>query len=878
MLKAGTMQETTQVNGYDIVRDPTLARLRRYLAVLAIVGAPYANLNGSADPLNPLDDEGEWAALREALLAARGGAPLALVRLRPPTAARLETALSVRGADAFRVVHIVAHGDRDMLYLEDERGFEDYAVAEYLANVFRGSAVQLLGLDGGFSRRMAEMLVEETPLLAVWGTRRRVLAAQAAAFNTHFYRALADGVPIVEAFRSAQALLPQGRSGAGRYELVTRKDAGAFSLALPDNVTRAPRPLVWDGQPRVLGARAPSGFIGRRAALAWLADALARDAGGVWALVGAGGVGKTALAASAAARFAWRFDGVAWFNANARSTVRDVLACLAELLGVPPYAEPEVIVTEARGRRLLLVLDALDTVARAKTRARLSSLARTLAQGGAHVLLTARTLQKLPLELPTEHVYTLGRFSAKEARTLAMRLAVERGVEALDVDTIDDFLERSLNLPWLIVRGIAWAEAWGLARALQELGAFDPEADDPLADYFHRHAQALALQEDELSRLLRFAQGLPDAFDARLAQGLSGGQDDEALRDACLRGLLIGEGALYRLPPTLRAALRQHAPLPPERRARVERAVMRYLTQSWPTETRGNRARAWLNNARALLARALAEGNNAEDVAALLSVAAETFLAAGLVREFVEYARRCREGLASAGEELARLQLAMGRVMGAHTAYAKEAGFMFQMTLELPHLTPDMLAETRLAYARYLVHDGQLDAAAHQLARAVKAQLAEPNRAEVARVAALLHEWARVLADQGQAAQAIKRYQEALAAYAKSQKPRPAAQAMYELGALLAHHEAADRAEEIWTRALRSAERADDRTLIAQIHEALGTSALSGGRPADAARHFAAALSERLAAADGDALALTLHRLSEAETLVSSQTPYEGTL
>ena len=871
------MQQATRVNGYDIVREPALARLRRYLPVLGIIGAPFADLSGTSDPVNPLDDVGEWHALREAILAAEGRVPLALVRMRPPTASRLERALAVRGADAFRVVHIVAHGERDMLYLEDERGFEDYAVAEYLANLFRQSATQLLFLDGCYSRRVAELLTEETPLLAVLGTRRRVLPAQAAQFNTHFYRALSEGAPIEEAFHTARATLPEGRSGADRYELTTRRNADTLCLRLPEATAQAEHSLVWDGQPPTLDVPARAGFVGRREALSWLADALSREEGGVCALVGVGGVGKTALAAAAATRFAWRFDGVAWFAANARSTLRDVLAQLARLLSLAPHAEPEAILAATEKRHLLVVLDAVDTFARAKTRARLGGLVRKLAQGGAHVLLTAHSVEKLPLELPAEHVLTLERFSAKEARTLAMRLAVERGIEALDVDTIDDFLDRTLNLPWLIVRGIAWAQAWGLERALRALRVFDAETDDPRAQYFRRQAQALALEENGLAHLLRRAQSLPDGFDERLAQGLSGEEDDAALHEADLRGFLAHDGALYRLPPTLRAALRTHAPLPPQRRARVERAILRYLAQSWPSEPLGGHVRAWLNNARALLPRALAEDGNAESVAALLDAAAETFQAAGLVREFVEYARRCRE-LLPPGEALARLQVAMGTVMGAHAAYAKEAGFMFQMTLELPDLPADLLAETRLAYARYLLRDGQSAAAAHELAYAVKAQLAEPQQADVARIGALLHEWARALAELGQPVQAIKRYQEALAAYAKSKQPRPAARAMYELGALLAQNAAADRAREIWARALRSAQRVDDRPLVAQIHEALGALALAEGHAADAVRHFADALSERLTAPDAEALTLTQQRLAEAETSQEQTAPHESTL
>ncbi len=60
-----------------------------------------------------------------------------------------------------------------------------------------------------------------------------------------------------------------------------------------------------------------------------------------------------------------------------------------------------------------------------------------------------------------------------------MRMAVERDIDALDVDTIDDFLDRTRFWPWLIVRGVALVEAVGIESALYDLAATRSECGGP---------------------------------------------------------------------------------------------------------------------------------------------------------------------------------------------------------------------------------------------------------------------------------------------------------------------------------------------------------------------------------------------------------------
>ncbi len=141
-LAPATYPKITRITGHDVLTDPGAVQMRRYLPVLAVVAAPYAGMGGDQDPLNPLDRAAEWGALLRLVdtvtsLQPESATRLALARLEPPTSARLGAALAAGGPDAFRVVHFVCHGERDMLYLEDENGHEAYAVAEHIARLFK---------------------------------------------------------------------------------------------------------------------------------------------------------------------------------------------------------------------------------------------------------------------------------------------------------------------------------------------------------------------------------------------------------------------------------------------------------------------------------------------------------------------------------------------------------------------------------------------------------------------------------------------------------------------------------------------------------------------------------------------------------------------
>ncbi len=855
-------RDTTVVSGRDVLDDPGLVQLRRYLPVLAVIAAPYAGLGGDQEPLNPLDPAGEWDSLIRMLAAttklqADGGTRLALVRLEPPTSAWLGAALAAdaggpdaaRSAaaridaarfDAYRVVHFVCHGERDMLYLEDEDGHEAYAVAEHVVNLFQHSRVQVVMMDGCFSRRMAQMLVDETPVAAVIGTRRRVTESNASLFAARFYAELTGGSDVRKAYRAALGELKRRPDGqADRYDLVIDEDVHEVTLPLPDGRIRAARPLIAGGMPCLLDVPQPVGFVGRREELNTLAEAIPTSGHGAYVLHGPAGIGKSWLAAAFAARFGWRFaDGVVWFHCNAMTTAQEVAARLARVLDLPGHTPLADLVAALRTRRVLLVLDQVDALASWAELERLGTLIRDVAASGAAddggttsgasswVLVTARDTSGLLRGDGESLALDVLPFTPKESRTLAMRLAVERNLDVLDVDTIDDFLERTLNLPWLITQAIEMVEAQGMAYALEDLLAFQADEPDLPGLFARRQLRQLSLREDRALNLLVRSQGLPDAMSEDLARRLCGEGSDQHIQTLVGHGLLQHDGALLVVPDAVRTLVIAQVPLTGRESDQVDRAIMEYLARTWPGDSPAHLDRAIqarLNNVRALIQRQIRPDSaiNPAVMARVLVAAAPACQAAGLGEEFAAYAQGFREKLA-VGTDLARLQLAMGDVLGDLPGNKTESGWLYRVTLRLVEdVDRATTAQASLAYGRHLVGVGQLDEACEWLGSALKALLSQVDRGDVRLAAQLAHEWAKALAQLSHHKDAVRRYEAALAGYAETRDAAGSALCQRDLSVSLVQVGEIDRAEDVLRRAMATADYIDRRDLAADIRQQL---------------------------------------------------------
>ncbi len=816
--------------GRTLLDDPGAAQLRRYLPVLAVVAAPYANLNGDQDPLNPLDRAVEWRRLVTAWRAAcaQAGAqstPLALARLLPPTGSALGQALAQGGADAFRVLHIVAHGERDMLHLEDETGHEAYMVAEHLARILKPSGVRVVVLEGGFSRRTADLLVSETGVEAVLGTWRRVRDENALAFNTALYAALARGDTISEAYRTAVGTLRKQPLGqADRYDFGLRDDSTLRLDVPPDR--RAPRPVLCEGTPVGLGVPRCSGFVGRRDDLTRLAEDLPAATRRMVALYGGPGMGKTWLAAEIAGRLSWRFpDGLLWFQVSELTRTREIVAQLAELLGLPVGAASRDVVAALNARRVLLVLDRVDMMASPVEQDHLAGLITGIAPESAScALIVGRTIPDRLGRIEDTRLVDVGRLSPKSARTLAMRLAVEYDVESLDVDTIDDFLERTQGVPWLIARSVERVKALGFDAAMTDLADLDAGVADPVEAVLRRHLVQLTVEPERVLRLLVRAQGLVDAFDRGLAEGLAGDQSADHIDALLEHGLLVQDGTLLDIPTAVRAHVREQFPLAPGQLQRLDDAVLRYLVRGRiaddPPLDRARQAR--LNNLRAVLARQT-RATPAQDAGVLaraLVVVSPLFRLAGLSEEFLHYAEPVREQLPQ-GRDFALLQVTIGEVLGTIPGRENEAGIAFQVARGMPDLDVSVRAEATHHDAQHLMSAGQAAEAAVMVQDALQALLVS-DRADPANAARLAHDWAVALEAADRVQDAIPRYDAARAAYVKAQDGMSAAFASRDLGAALLKAGDLDRAEEAYERALALAPFAGAEALRSTCRRALG--------------------------------------------------------
>jgi tetratricopeptide (TPR) repeat protein len=813
-----------------LLDDPGAAQLRRYLPVLAMIAAPYANLNGDQDPINPLDRAMEWrrlaAAWRTATVqAGTQSTPLALVRLDPPTGGALAQALSEGGPDAFRVLHIVAHGERDMLYLEDENGHEAYMVAEHLVRVLKPSGVRIVVLEGGFSRRAADLLLQETNVEAVLGTWRRVREENTQAFNTALYASLAQGDTVREAYRAAVDALKRRKQGQhDRYELAVRDDSSLRLDVSPDR--RAPCPVLCEGLPPMSGVPHCAGFVGRRDDLTRLADDLPALTRRMVALYGAPGMGKTCLASEIAGRLAWRFpDGVLWFQVNPLTRTREIIAQLADLLGLPVGASSRDVIAALNAQRVLLVLDRVDMLASAVEQDHLAGLIAGIApESTSCALVIGRTIPERLGRMEDTRLVDVGRLSSRSARTLALRLAVERDVEVLDVDTIDEFLEHTHRVPWLIVRGVDRVKAVGFDAAMAELSDLDPNLPDPVDAVLRRHLAELTAEPERVLRLLVRAQGLVDAFDQGLAEGLAGDHADDHIDTLLDSGLLMQDGGLLDVPSRVRAAVREQFPLAAGQLRRLDDAVLRYLVRGYiADELPLDRVRqARLNNLRAVLARQTraVQDHDAGVLARALVVVGPLFRLAGLAEEFLHYAEPVREQL-SDGRDLALLQLAVGEALNVIPGRENEAGIAFQVAQSLPGIDVSVRAEAAHHDAQHLIANGQAPEAAAMVQDALQALLVS-DRADPANAARLAHDWAAALEASDRVQDAIPRYGAARAAYSKAQDGLSAAFASRDMGAALLKAGDLDRAEDAYERALKLAPYSGADALRAACRRALG--------------------------------------------------------
>lgn len=471
---------------------PNLPQFKRYLRMLAVVAAPVVGAMVDDPPPARLDLWAEWRRLEESIRGAWDevlgqGAPWAIVRLNPPTRHHLVDALMAGdAASAYQVIHFSGHGAPNGLALEDELGCTDFVTDEELVTIFRNRPVRLVVFNACHTEALARRLHAEAGVPAVIATTDSLRDDEARLLTARLYAQLARGCAVAEAFDEARAALrhayergslPISLSECADTEtyIAERLDVllmlGNATLRLPPKAKRAQRPLITLSEPpsRGFAMHLVEGFVGRGSELVQIARWLRERPSPVIALSGLGGIGKSALVATATLRGSWRFKAVVYLSARDEPNLKpdalvplldSVLGRQGDLVSTPTAMERlERAIAALNQTPTLLVLDNLEDLTTATTRAWADFLGRMDPRRGSLAVLTLRPAVKHPLtDLAGAAHLPLERLSEPDAlRLLADGLtAREQWNTVPSVDELSSVqrrrlerLARQAHLEWL---------------------------------------------------------------------------------------------------------------------------------------------------------------------------------------------------------------------------------------------------------------------------------------------------------------------------------------------------------------------------------------------------------------------------------------------
>ena len=404
-------------------------QLEQYLRLLVVIAAPVCGKNPSEPPSQPLDVWGEWRRFRDAFDHSRDpvqdhAAPYAVVRLFPPTLENLRHALAFGEENsAYQIVHFICHGNTHGLALEDEWGQEQFVPMTELVAAFKNSRVKLVVLNACETRALAEAL-QHAGIPAVIGTREPIADEAAKMFSETFYSRLALGQSLQTAFTAAQKILTGrfGEAAAQNLSLLQLTDA---TLPLPMPPATDFRLIANEPAHNLPLTQLTRHFVGRGPELVQLGQWFAEHAEPVIALHGVGGIGKSSLATMAALRHSHRFDAVIFATAKddpQNFGVEKIVQALDSVCGTTclgeatPEKRCQAALRELNSRRLLLVLDNLETLSPAATMEVGKFLGQLDPRLGSMALLTLRPRVKDALtELAGHYVLPVDRLDLLSA-------------------------------------------------------------------------------------------------------------------------------------------------------------------------------------------------------------------------------------------------------------------------------------------------------------------------------------------------------------------------------------------------------------------------------------------------------------------------------
>jgi hypothetical protein len=444
------------------------------------------------------------------------------------------------------VLHLSAHGNVGRVLLEDENGGGVRVTAAELRAPIQRAGLRLAVLSSCLTAAqardtasVAQVLIEAGVPLAL-AMRHSVHINAAQRFTQTLYRELARGRDVNAAACTARRRLwnERGQEGIDAWEWATPA-LYAREGAQPAKPLRSGKPQgfeLQDPRPSLSLPELPGAFVGRRreqadilAALDWEHAERRR----VVALVGSGGVGKTALALAVTPRLAARLgssgrvifvaarvtlppgeltEQVAAARAHALvDDEHDFLSRLAGALGADQPTQQresgplaEWITAELRrGRKTLLVLDNLESLFLLPDREkgqgmRVASYLRDVLSDlprQARALCTSR--YELHVNETVVRILPLPTF---DAALLARQYATERGL-ALTPQALTTLVEGTRGHPLMLrltIACVAQLDAPDIKTALERLKAKREELSDRDQDFYdYVFEQSLAVAGED---------------------------------------------------------------------------------------------------------------------------------------------------------------------------------------------------------------------------------------------------------------------------------------------------------------------------------------------------------------------------------------------
>ena len=188
----------------------------------------------TANPVNnrPLNLEDEHRLLRNMM---RANMEAGNCELLVEQAARKTELLMALERYKPHIVHFAGHGDADGICLEDDEGRSRALSKEQLSSIFSLSLehLRLVVLNACCSTVQMERLKQLVDYIV--GTSSPIADDAAVLFTGHFYRSLAVGEPVREAFNKAQGKLTEShqKAQAEQYRLLIREGTDETKPLLP---------------------------------------------------------------------------------------------------------------------------------------------------------------------------------------------------------------------------------------------------------------------------------------------------------------------------------------------------------------------------------------------------------------------------------------------------------------------------------------------------------------------------------------------------------------------------------------------------------------------------------------------------------------------